>query len=87
LLLRIGLLLRLLLLPLPLRLPPLLPPSARQIQILLQMTDGEQQDALVKRSEDEREDIFRRYELGMDPSNVVDPWENPTFELYHRTDK
>ncbi|EDW47794.1 USP6 N-terminal-like protein isoform X2 [Drosophila sechellia] len=51
------------------------------------MTDGEQQEALVKRAEDEREDIFRRYELGLDPSNVVDSWENPTFEIYHRTDK
>ncbi|XP_017069325.1 USP6 N-terminal-like protein isoform X1 [Drosophila eugracilis] len=51
------------------------------------MTDGEQQEALVKRAEDEREDIFRRYELGLDPSNVVDSWENPTFELYHITDK
>lgn len=67
-------------------LPPI-PSPTRQILILLQMTDGEQQEALVKRAEDEREDIFRRYELGLDPSNVVDSWENPTFEIYHRTDK
>ncbi|KAH8356701.1 hypothetical protein KR200_004680 [Drosophila serrata] len=52
------------------------------------MTDeGEQQEALIKRAEDEREEIFRRYELGLDPSNVVDSWENPTFEIYHITDK
>ncbi|KAH8402340.1 hypothetical protein KR009_011433 [Drosophila setifemur] len=51
------------------------------------MTDGEQQDALVKRAEDEREDIFRRYALGLDPTNVVDSWENPTYEIYHITDK
>ncbi|XP_017000691.2 USP6 N-terminal-like protein isoform X1 [Drosophila takahashii] len=51
------------------------------------MTDGEQQEALVKRAEDEREDIFRRYELGLDPSNVVDSWENPSFEVYMKTDR
>ncbi|XP_034103020.1 USP6 N-terminal-like protein isoform X3 [Drosophila nasuta] len=50
--------------------------------------NGEQQQhALVKRAEDEREDIFNRYELGLDPNNVVDSWENPTFEIYHITDK
>ncbi|TDG45296.1 hypothetical protein AWZ03_008265 [Drosophila navojoa] len=47
----------------------------------------QQQYALVKRAEDEREDIFKRYELGLDPHNVVDSWENPTFEIYHITDK
>ncbi|KAH8300636.1 hypothetical protein KR018_000482 [Drosophila ironensis] len=53
------------------------------------MTDGEghEQEALVKRAEDEREGIFRRYDLGLDPSNKVDSWENPTFEIYHITDK
>ncbi|KAL7736742.1 hypothetical protein ACLKA6_015595 [Drosophila palustris] len=50
--------------------------------------NGEQQQhALVKRAEDEREEIFKRYELGLDPNNVVDSWENPTFEIYHITDK
>ncbi|KAH8418612.1 hypothetical protein KR222_006752, partial [Zaprionus bogoriensis] len=49
--------------------------------------DQQQQHALVKRAEDEREDIFKRYELGLDPNNVVDSWENPTFEIYHITDK
>lgn len=47
----------------------------------------QQQYALVKRAEDEREDIFKRYEMGLDPHNVVDSWENPTFEIYHITDK
>ncbi|XP_064538147.1 USP6 N-terminal-like protein isoform X2 [Drosophila montana] len=47
----------------------------------------QQQHALVKRAEDEREDIFKRYDLGLDPNNVVDSWENPTFEIYHITDK
>ncbi|XP_017839200.1 USP6 N-terminal-like protein isoform X1 [Drosophila busckii] len=47
----------------------------------------EQQQVLLKRAEDEREDIFRRYQMGLDPKNVVDSWENPTFEIYHITDK
>ncbi|XP_034650696.1 USP6 N-terminal-like protein isoform X1 [Drosophila subobscura] len=51
------------------------------------MTDGEQREALVRRAEDEREEIVKRYELGLDPTNIVDPWENPTFEIYHITDK
>ncbi|XP_049307547.1 USP6 N-terminal-like protein isoform X2 [Bactrocera dorsalis] len=45
------------------------------------------QEALLQRAADEREAIFNRYSLGLDPTNVVDPWENPTFELYHITDK
>ncbi|XP_036333446.1 USP6 N-terminal-like protein isoform X2 [Rhagoletis pomonella] len=45
------------------------------------------QEALLQRAADEREAIFNRYSLGLDPKNVVDPWENPTFELYHITDK
>ncbi|XP_017146388.1 USP6 N-terminal-like protein isoform X1 [Drosophila miranda] len=51
------------------------------------MTDGDQREALVRRAEDEREEIVKRYELGLDPTNIVDPWENPTFEIYHITDK
>lgn len=66
--------------------PP--PPSPLLVALLRPtMTDGEQQEALVKRAEDEREGIFRRYELGLDPTNKVDSWENPTFEIYHITDK
>ncbi|XP_053965032.1 USP6 N-terminal-like protein isoform X2 [Anastrepha ludens] len=45
------------------------------------------QEALLQRAADEREAIFNRYSLGLDPKNVVDPWENPTYELYHITDK
>ena len=51
------------------------------------MTADEEQEALLKRAADEREAIFQRYSLGLDPRNKVDSWENPTFELYHITDK
>ncbi|XP_067626342.1 USP6 N-terminal-like protein isoform X2 [Eurosta solidaginis] len=47
----------------------------------------DEQVALLQRAADEREAIFNRYSLGLDPKNVVDPWENPTFEIYHITDK
>jgi len=49
--------------------------------------DESQEEALLKRAAEERENIFNRYDLGLDPTNEVDPWENPTFELYHITDK
>lgn len=51
------------------------------------MTIDEEQQALLKRAAEERELIFNRYSLGLDPSNQVDPWENPTYEIYHITDK
>ncbi|XP_004517327.1 USP6 N-terminal-like protein isoform X3 [Ceratitis capitata] len=51
------------------------------------ITALDDQEALLQRAADEREAIFNRYSLGLDPKNVVDPWENPTFELYHITDK
>lgn len=52
----------------------------------MMMIDDEQQ-ALLKRASEERELIFHRYSLGLDPNNEVDPWENPTYEIYHITDK
>ncbi|KAL9922344.1 USP6 N-terminal-like protein isoform 1-T1 [Glossina fuscipes fuscipes] len=53
---------------------------------MMMMIDEEQQ-ALLKRASEERELIFHRYSLGLDPNNEVDPWENPTYEIYHITDK
>ncbi|XP_075169117.1 USP6 N-terminal-like protein isoform X2 [Haematobia irritans] len=51
------------------------------------MTIDENQQALLNRAAEERELIFNRYSLGLDPTNQVDPWENPTYEIYHITDK
>lgn len=51
------------------------------------MTIDEEQHALLNRAAEERELIFNRYSLGLDPANQVDPWENPTYEIYHITDK
>ena len=44
-------------------------------------------DELLQRAADERENIFQRYDLGTDPRNEIDPWENPSYEVYHCTDK
>lgn len=51
------------------------------------MNIEEEQQALLKRAAEERELIFNRYSLGLDPTNQVDPWENPKYEIYHITDK
>ncbi|CAH1119624.1 unnamed protein product [Phaedon cochleariae] len=44
------------------------------------------EEDLVKRSAEEREKIFRRYEQGREGAEI-DPWEDPGFEVYHATDR
>ncbi|VEN39992.1 unnamed protein product [Callosobruchus maculatus] len=44
------------------------------------------EDDLLKRSAEEREKIFKRYEQGRDGAQI-DPWEDPGFEVYHATDR
>lgn len=44
------------------------------------------EDDLLKRSAEEREKIFRRYEQGREGAEI-DPWEDPGFEVYHTTDR
>ncbi|XP_055605146.1 uncharacterized protein LOC129753350 isoform X2 [Uranotaenia lowii] len=45
------------------------------------------EDALIERAKEERLKIFQRYDLGRDPGAVIDPWEDPTYEVYHQTDR
>lgn len=45
------------------------------------------EEDLLKRSAEEREKIFRRYELGREEGAEIDPWEDPSFEVYHATDR
>ena len=42
---------------------------------------------LLKRSAEERERIFKRYERGREEGAEIDPWEDPGFEVYHATDR
>ncbi|CAH0716393.1 unnamed protein product, partial [Brenthis ino] len=46
------------------------------------------EEALLARASEERERIFQRYERGRDNLvGQIDPWEDPEFEDYHKTDR
>lgn len=47
----------------------------------------EEEDALIIRAKEERAKIFQRYDLGREQGAVIDAWEDPTFEVYHQTDR
>ncbi|UYV68791.1 RN-tre [Cordylochernes scorpioides] len=40
-----------------------------------------------ERAFEERSAIVARYDLGRDETNHIDPWEDPSFEVYHVTDR
>lgn len=44
-------------------------------------------DALIARSNEEREKIFLKYERGRDVGAEIDPWEDPDFTVYLHTDR
>lgn len=44
-------------------------------------------EELLQRSAEEREKIFKRYEKGREEGAEIDPWEDPSFEVYHATDR
>lgn len=46
-----------------------------------------EEDALIARAKEERAKIFQRYDLGREQGAVIDPWEDPAFEVYHQTDR
>jgi hypothetical protein len=41
----------------------------------------------IKVAAQEREGIFQRYDLGREPGNQIDPWEDPQFSVYDKTDR
>ncbi|XP_049884759.1 USP6 N-terminal-like protein isoform X1 [Pectinophora gossypiella] len=46
------------------------------------------EEALLQRATEERERIFQRYERGRENlAGQIDPWEDPEFEEYHKTDR
>lgn len=47
----------------------------------------DENEALLRRAIEEREKLFQRYELGREQGAVIDPWEDPGFEVYHQTDR
>jgi hypothetical protein len=45
------------------------------------------EETLVARANEEREKIFERYDRGREPGNHIDPWEDPQFSVYDKTDR
>lgn len=45
------------------------------------------EDALLERAIEERQSIFERYDRGRSDLSQIERWEDPTFELYHKTDR
>ena len=48
--------------------------------------EGEEEDQLRQLWE-ERRQIVERYDLGREDGAVIDDWEDPKFEIYHKTDR
>lgn len=46
-----------------------------------------EEDEESRRQDEERAKIVARYKLGREPGAEIDPWEDPTFEVYHVTDR
>lgn len=45
------------------------------------------EQSLIARAIEDRKRIFERYDQGRTKTDDIDPWEDPTFEIYHKTDK
>lgn len=45
------------------------------------------EDDLVRRAAEEREIIVARYKKGREEGAQIDPWEDPSFEVYQVTDR
>ena len=41
----------------------------------------------IRQAERERADIVAKYDKGREEGAQIDPWEDPTFEVYHSTDR
>lgn len=51
------------------------------------MDAGLSEEELLIRAREERATIVGRYNLGREEGAVIDPWEDPEFEIYHSTDR
>lgn len=45
------------------------------------------EESLIARAIEERTRIFERYDQGRTKLDDIDPWEDPSFEIYHKMDK
>lgn len=51
------------------------------------MDAGLSEEELLIRAREERAAIVGRYDLGREEGAIIDPWEDPEFEVYHTTDR
>lgn len=42
---------------------------------------------LLLRAKEERDEIFERYDKGRDGDSLINSWEETKFEVYHRADR
>lgn len=42
---------------------------------------------LLSRAKEERNQIFERYDKGRQSDNLINSWEDTSFEVYHRADR
>lgn len=45
------------------------------------------EDDLLQRAAEERAIIVNKYARGREEGAQIDPWEDPSFEIYHVTDR
>lgn len=45
------------------------------------------ENSLLNRAQEERWKIFEHYEKGRSDDNEIDLWEDPEYEIYHKTDE
>lgn len=45
------------------------------------------EDGLLQRAAEERANIVNKYARGREEGAQIDPWEDPSFEIYHVTDR
>lgn len=45
------------------------------------------EDDLLLRAKEERDEIFARYDRGRENADLINKWEEPSFEMYNRADR
>ena len=58
-------------------------PTNCSFYIFLGLTQKEQ----LAKAREERAHIVNRYDRGREDGATIDAWEDPNFELYHKTDR
>ncbi|KAL7636334.1 UNVERIFIED_CONTAM: hypothetical protein RMT77_013093 [Armadillidium vulgare] len=51
------------------------------------MDEGVSKEEQLRKAREERSNIVMRYDRGREDLNTIDAWEDPNYELYHKTDR